>query len=377
MADYDTDHLEKELGQFLHIGARGDVKNLAIDYILGITDSTHGKQLLGRKESLLEGIVSLTEDDSSDISAKAYKALINLATDEENCLKLLNLSKYQNICIKWLKVALDCSHENADLLCKLLNNVTRPEKCADQVAKCVLDSKEDLLISKMVLALCNPTYNEKADLYYLAGVLANLSQIRDVRLQLMDKKQCIIQRLLPFVEFKQSEICRTGVVATLKNCSFDTDFHDWLLGEEVDILPRLLLPLAGPEEFDEDDMEKLPVDLQYLPTDKSRESVSNIRKMLVEAIFQLCATKTGRSYVKSKNTYIIIREYHKWERRNDPSNEPAIMNLIDILIGDEPAPGMENLKAVEIPTDLMEKFKKEDEDDMKEILNEGKKEETC
>ena len=52
-------------------------------------------------------------------------------------------------------------------------------------------------------------------------------------------------------------------------------------------MPRLLLPLAGPEEFDDDDVERLPDDLQYLPPDKEREAESTIRKMLVEALLQV------------------------------------------------------------------------------------------
>lgn len=32
--------------------------------------------------------------------------------------------------------------------------------------------------------------------------------------------------------------------------------HEWLLGPKVDILPFLLLPLAGPEEFSEEEMER-------------------------------------------------------------------------------------------------------------------------
>ena len=62
------------------------------------------------------------------------------------------------------------------------------------------------------------------------------------------------------------------------------DYHKWLLSEEIDILPSLLLPLAGPEQFEEQEMEKLPVDLQYLPDDKPRESDPDIRKMLLEAL---------------------------------------------------------------------------------------------
>ena len=52
----------------------------------------------------------------------------------------------------------------------------------------------------------------------------------------------------------------------------------------MDLLPRLLLPLAGPEEFDEDDMERLPLELQYLPDTKEREADPEVRKMLIQAV---------------------------------------------------------------------------------------------
>lgn len=40
------------------------------------------------------------------------------------------------------------------------------------------------------------------------------------------------------------------------------------MSEEVDLLPHLLLPLAGPEEFEEEEMDGMPIDLQYLPPEK-------------------------------------------------------------------------------------------------------------
>jgi hypothetical protein len=72
------------------------------------------------------------------------------------------------------------------------------------------------------------------------------------------------------------------------------DYHKWLLSDEVDVLPRLLLPLAGPEEFDEEDTAKLPEDLQYLSDDKTREPEPEIRKMLVESIHKV-KTRTDLS----------------------------------------------------------------------------------
>lgn len=37
---------------------------------------------------------------------------------------------------------------------------------------------------------------------------------------------------------------------------FPSGHHEWLLGPKVDILPFLLLPLAGPEDFSEEEMER-------------------------------------------------------------------------------------------------------------------------
>lgn len=93
----------------------------------------------------------------------------------------------------------------------------------------------------------------------------------------MDRDRCVIQRLLPFTEYSDSVIRRGGVIGTLKNCTFDSENHAWLLSPEVDLLSYLLLPLAGPEEFDDEDNDKLPINLQYLPETKTRESDPDIR----------------------------------------------------------------------------------------------------
>lgn len=61
-----------------------------------------------------------------------------------------------------------------------------------------------------------------------------------------------------------------------------------MLGSDIDILPFLLLPLAGPEEISEDEMQGLPEDLQYLGDDKKREEDPDIRKMLIESVMQVC-----------------------------------------------------------------------------------------
>lgn len=77
-----------------------------------------------------------------------------------------------------------------------------------------------------------------------------------------------------------------------------TEKHPFLLSEAVDLLPKLLLPLAGPEEFDDEDNDKLPVDLQYLGEEKTREPDPDIRKMLLETLTQVIFQLKFSSIVK-------------------------------------------------------------------------------
>ncbi|NWU90113.1 HGH1 protein, partial [Upupa epops] len=65
---------------------------------------------------------------------------------------------------------------------------------------------------------------------------------------------------------------------------------------------------------------------------------------------QLMATKTGRQVVRDRGTYVVLRELHRWEQQ--PEVLAACEKLIQVLIGDEPGPGMENLLEVDVPEEL-------------------------
>ncbi|KAK3084635.1 hypothetical protein FSP39_016616 [Pinctada imbricata] len=355
--DLDREQLEKEFYPFLNTSAKKELKNLAIEYFLGITGTDQGKDFIGKSEPFLKGIISLTEDTDVKIVQDAYKTLINLTTKRDICNRIRSFDTFDEFITKQLHLILDPSFANADGASVFVSNLTRPEECAAKVAGIVQRNSQTIGVVKIVNALCNLQYNIKANLHYLASILANLTQVKSIRSEVLARDQYVIQKLLPFVDYQDSSIRRHGVVCCLRNCCFEPEHHEWLLGDQVDLLPRLLLPLAGGEEFDEDDTEKLPDDLQYLPPDKQREKEPEIRKMLVETIFKLCSTKKCRLFIKDKNAYVIMREYHKWEPVSD--NDTSILNLIDILIQDEPEPGMENLHEVEIPDDVQKKFEKE------------------
>jgi hypothetical protein len=169
--------------------------------------------------------------------------------------------------------------------------------------------------------------------------------------------------LLPFINHETSVIRRGGITGFLKNICFDSSLHEWLFSTEVDVLPYILLPLAGPEEFDDETNEKLPLELQFLESTKTREPDADIRAILLESLAQLCATRGGRNYLRDKCTYEILRELHKFEvsAEGDMKSLRACENVVDILIRTEDEIGHDNLKVVEIPEDMREKIEKMDD----------------
>lgn len=311
-------------------------------------------------------LIALTQDSSTAISKDAALALINITADETgaNALLLISETQYRNkepnynlihICIRFI---MDKESTLADPCCMILSNITRPLHLVERVI--TLIEKSRYTWDSIVAAFTAKQYNNTgAELHHLGSVFSNLSQSPSLRRYLMDRDRSVIQRLLPFTEYADSVVRRCGIVATLKNCCFDTENHEWLLGPDVDILSYLLLPLAGPEEFDDEDNDKLPINLQYLPETKKREPDVNIRIMLLDALTQLCATKKGREILREKNAYIILREYHKWEENKDALI--ACEDLVNILIRTEEEIGVENFKDVEIPAEYANKFHQMDE----------------
>nr|XP_054749062.1 protein HGH1 homolog [Lytechinus pictus] len=360
----------EELIQFLSVTIRPDVRDTALAHVTGTTASKEGRltigtQLLPVAETVGELICSDAVHESHQ--EQAYHIVVNLSSEDSFAEKLaLDLSYISHL----LQTIINPSSPFAKQACMILSNLTRNRAGAERVLK-ILQHDDDespaVGMNKLVEAFCKEGYNKKnSSLDYVGPLLANLTQLTEAREFVLNRERCIVQRLLPFTQYKLSMARRRGVATALRNCCFETASHEWLLGDDVDILPHLLLPLAGPEELSEEDMEGLPDDLQYLEETKKREDDPDIRGMLLEAIYQLCASKEGRRIVKEKRTYVILREYHQWEK--DEKVESLCHQVIDVLIMDEPLPGMENLRDVEIPEEIKVKLdqKKEVEDQQKD-----------
>jgi len=156
-----------------------------------------------------------------------------------------------------------------------------------------------------------------------------------------------LTKLLVFTEHPDT-IRRGGVASTMKNCAFHIPGHKALLSSEsemiavppstakapgMEILPYLLLPLAGPEEFDLEDQELLPPALQFLPPSKTREPDSVLRLTHVETLLLLCSTYWGREHLRANGVYQIVRALHENETVDEVSEH--VERLVNFLKRDE------------------------------------------
>lgn len=109
------------------------------------------------------------------------------------------------------------------------------------------------------------------------------------------------------------------------------------------------------------------------------------------AVFQLTATASGRQQVRNQGAYLILRELHSWEPEPDvqvtcekliqvgarlvgtgggrpwcASQMLTCLPCWQVLIGDEPEPGMENLLEVQVPEDVERQLQQLDQQELEQ-----------
>lgn len=232
----------------------------------------------------------------------------------------------------------------------LLANLTKHGALKDLLSKTqpfpeALESDETILNQLMDLFVKGQdgSYNKDADYDYLAYVFADLSKYTDVRNFFITEQKynnvIPLTKLKVFTEHK-SDIRRKGVASTLKNVAFDIESHaSFLSTDGLDILPYILLPITGNEEYDVDEsMDMLP-DLQLLPPDKKRDPDVSIIQTHLETLTLLTTTKEGRDYLREVKVYPIIRETHL--RVEDAGVQEACDRVVQVLMRDEATEGEE------------------------------------
>ena len=180
-------------------------------------------------------------------------------------------------------------------------------------------------------------YNKEADYDYLAYVLADLSKHNEIRSYFVTEQDydgvIPISKLKVFTEHK-SQVRRKGVASTIKNVAFDLPSHKSFLSEDgLNILPYILLPITGNEEYSEDEMLNMLPDLQLLDPDKKRDDDPAIIQTHVETLTILTSAKESREYLRQVEVYAIIRELHL--KVKDEGVQEACERLVQVLARDE------------------------------------------
>lgn len=187
--------------------------------------------------------------------------------------------------------------------------------------------------------------NNNANFDYLSYLLADMSRYKSGREHFLSKREydgvVPLSKLTVFTEHK-SDIRRKGVASTIKNAAFEVAKHPLLLSGEaishddipgVNILPYILLPIAGSEEFAEGESANMLPDLQLLPPDKSRESDTEILTTHLETLLLLTTTRDGRDKLREVQVYPLIRECHAHTK--DEEVREACDRLVQVLMRDE------------------------------------------
>ncbi|KAF7559904.1 hypothetical protein G7046_g4237 [Stylonectria norvegica] len=286
--------------------------------------------------------LKLLVKDHPKISEHVVTMLVNLSGDQEVLESLATDEKFLDAVFAHI---VKPEEPNANFLAMLLANLAKWDGFykgvlgRKQPAPEELHSDESVLNQLMDLFVKggDGAYNKNADFDYLAYVFADLAKHAEIRTYFLAEQKydgvIPLTKIRVFTEHK-SDIRRKGVASTIKNVAFEIKSHPSFLDDgEINILPYILLPIMGSEEYDDDDsMDMLP-DLQLLPPDKQREPDHTIVQTHVETLTILTTTREGRELMRQVKVYPIIRETHM--RSPDDGVQEACERLVQVLQRDE------------------------------------------
>lgn len=166
-------------------------------------------------------------------------------------------------------------------------------------------------------------YNQHTDYDYLAYFFADLAKFPKGR-EYLTTPQPQDNNIIPLTKLQvftdhPSHVRRLGVAFAVKNSAFHVPAHMTLLSniddpisttKAANLLPYILLPLMGPEEYPEEDTDGMLEELQLLEPDKEREKDIEIMKTHLETLLLFTTTKEGRDVLRRIKVYPILRECH-------------------------------------------------------------------
>ncbi|KAL2754311.1 hypothetical protein ACRALDRAFT_1076082 [Sodiomyces alcalophilus JCM 7366] len=304
--------------------------------------------------------LTLLIQDHPKIAEYALTILVNLSA-EQKVLELL--SGNDRFIDSILARVVKPSEPNANLLAMLLANLSKWDGLKNIVTKKQpppeeLQSHENVINQLMDLFVkgADGSYNKHADYDYLAYFFADLTKHAEVRQFYITKQPyddaVPLTKLKVFTEHK-SDIRRRGVASTIKNVAFEVPAHPaFFSADDIHILPYVLLPIMGDEDYDVDEsMDMLP-ELQLLPPDKKRDPDPSIIQTHLETLLLLTATREGRDLMREIKVYPVIRETHL--RVDHEGVKDACDRLVQVLMRDEEPDATPKVEEVDEDDEIVE-----------------------
>ncbi|KAF2262441.1 DNA-binding protein-like protein HGH1 [Lojkania enalia] len=317
----------EELVEFLHHG-NTQIRQVAAEHLVGYSQS-HTSLF---KRNQLEPVkdLKLLVKDYAPIAKNALTILINVSHDSE---VLKSLSKDDTFLESLLLRITNAKEPTANEIAMLLANMAK-----DDSFQRVLELKRSIPkgLSESVWAIdqlldcfvkgAEGAYNTHANYDYLSYFFADLAKFEQGR-KYLTTPQPHDTDIIPLTKLQvftshPSHIRRLGVASTIKNAAFNVLSHPTLLSnlsldpsllpphQGANLLPYILLPLMGPEEYSDEDTEGMLDELQLLEPDKEREKDVEIMKTHLETLLLLSTNREGRDALRKVKVYPIIRECH-------------------------------------------------------------------
>ncbi|KAI9721030.1 MAG: hypothetical protein M1812_002510 [Candelaria pacifica] len=341
----------EELVEFLHHG-NTQIRQIATENLVGYSTSQptifKAAQLTPIKDlKLLVKDYAVRVAHALQIAKNALIILVNLSDDRE----ILQYLAEDDAFLESLLFCLtDAKYANANEIAMLLANLAKSDHLKGILTLTRATPKPlstsgnamDQMMDCFVKG-ASGTYNKAANYDYLAYFFADIAKFPEGQTYFTTAQPydnvIPLTKLTVFTEHV-SLIRRLGVASTLKNISFSVPSHPLLLSSSaINVLPYVLLPLTGNEEYTDEDTNAMLPDLQLLPPDKEREKDSRITSTHLETLLLLTTTREGRDALRSAGCYPVVRETHL--AVDDEGVQEGCDRLVQVLMRDEEGEGKE------------------------------------
>ncbi|KAF1921158.1 hypothetical protein BDU57DRAFT_534854 [Ampelomyces quisqualis] len=336
----------EELVEFLHHG-NTQIRQAAAEHLVGYSQSNVSLFKRNQLEPVKD--LKLLVKDYAPIAKNALTILINISSDTEvlkslakddalletllSRITVCQFTEYAAAEGRKLTASQNPKEQSANEIAMLLANMAKDDSL-QRVLELKRDIPKELSTSKWAMDQlidcfvkgAAGAYNKHADYDYLSYFFADLAKFPKTR-EYLTTPQEHDANIIPITKIQvftdhASHIRRLGVASTIKNVAFLVPAHPVLLSNlnsdpslpppsiGANLLPYILLPLMGPEEYADEDTEGMLDELQLLEPDKERETDVEIMKAHIETILLLSTTKESRQVLRRVKVYPIIRECH-------------------------------------------------------------------